>query len=154
MDYQCLQQTTHPACPSYPCHQESLFQCFSASWLRTLVHPPRTPDPWTRQRWGREAAWRPLHLSHKISEETGCCHLSWRGCVSCQSWLWTWSALSHVSLLAGRLLPHHLIVSDRLAMSWRPDVGVTVWELRQIVRNTVRVLLVVTWYNEIKDSDT
>ena len=50
----------------------------------------------------------------------------------------------HVPLLAGGLLPHHLVVGDGLAVGRGADVAVAVRELREVVGNTARVLLVVT----------
>ena len=49
----------------------------------------------------------------------------------------------HVPLLTGGLLSHHLVIGDRLSVGRRPDVAVAVRELREVVRNTGRVLLVV-----------
>ena len=51
----------------------------------------------------------------------------------------------HVPLLTGGLLPDHLVVGDGLPVGGGADVAVAVRELRQIVRNTARVLLVVAW---------
>ena len=51
----------------------------------------------------------------------------------------------HVPLLTGGLLPDHLIVGDGLPVGGGADVAVAVRELRQIVRNTARVFLVVAW---------
>ena len=51
----------------------------------------------------------------------------------------------HVPLLAGGLLPHHLVVGDGLAVGRGADVAVAVRELGEIVGNTARVLLVITY---------
>ena len=50
----------------------------------------------------------------------------------------------HVPLLTGCLLSDHLIVGDGLPVGGGADVAVAVRELGEVVRNTARVLLVVT----------
>ena len=50
----------------------------------------------------------------------------------------------HVPLLTGGLLTHHLVVGDGLPVGRGADVAVAVRELGEVVRNTARVLLVVT----------
>ena len=49
----------------------------------------------------------------------------------------------HVPLLAGGLLPHHLVVGDGLAVGRGADVAVAVRELREVVRDAGGMLLVV-----------